>query len=155
MRKCALILAMLFACVLASAQTTKVRGTVTDADTGEPIPFAGIYFKDTTIGLTADIDGRFTLETRDPSVKVLVCQLLGYDTQEIPIKHGAFTEVDFRLHMTDNRLTGSFVKADNRKIRQLLANIDKHRARNDPDLRPHYKCKVYNKMELDLTHPKE
>ena len=80
MRKCAIILAMLFACVLAAAQTTKVRGTVTDADTGEPIPFAGIYFKDTTIGLTADIDGRFTLETRDPSVKVLVCQLLGYDT---------------------------------------------------------------------------
>lgn len=155
MRKCAVIIAMLFACVLATAQTTKVRGTVTDADTGEPIPFAGIFFKDTTIGLTADIDGRFTLETRDPSVKVLVCQLLGYDTQEIAIKHGAFTEVDFRLHMTDNRLTGSFVKADNRKIRKLLENIDKHRARNDPDLRPHYKCKVYNKMELDLTHPKE
>lgn len=155
MRKCAIILAMLFACVLAAAQTTKVRGTVTDADTGEPIPFAGIYFKDTTIGLTADIDGRFTLETRDPSVKVLVCQLLGYDTQEVTIKHGAFTEVDFKLHLTDNRLTGSFVKADNRKIRRLLANIDKHRDRNDPDRRPHYKCKVYNKMELDLTHPRE
>ena len=155
MRKCAVIIAMLFACVLASAQTTKVRGSVIDADTGEPIPFAGIYFKGTTIGLTADIDGRFTLETRDPAAKVLVCQLLGYDTQETQIKHGAYTEVEFRLQMTDNRLSGSFVKADNRKIRQLLANIDKHRARNDPDLRPHYKCKVYNKMELDLTHPKE
>ena len=156
MRKCTVILALLLGfAVSALAQTTKVRGTVTDADTGEPIPFAGIYFKGTTIGLTADIDGKYTLETRDPSVKVLVCQLLGYDTLEVPIKHGAFTEVNFKMRLTDNRLNGSFVKADNRKIKRLLANIDKHRARNDPDLRPHFKCKVYNKMELDLTHPKE
>ena len=137
MRKCTVILALLLGfAVSALAQTTKVRGTVTDADTGEPIPFAGIYFKGTTIGLTADIDGKYTLETRDPSVKVLVCQLLGYDTLEVPIKHGAFTEVNFKMRLTDNRLNGSFVKADNRKIKRLLANIDKHRARNDPDLRP-------------------
>ena len=30
-----------------------------------------------------------------------------------------------------------------------------NRYRNDPDARPSYKCNIYNKMELDLTHPKE
>ena len=137
-----------------NSSTTKVRGTVVDADTGEPIPFAGIFFKDTTIGLTADIDGKFTLETRE-NVSILVCQLLGYDTQEKPVKTGAFTEVNFKLKLTDNRLTGAVVKADNRKIRRLLANIDKNRERNDPDLRPHFTCKVYNKMEMDITHARE
>ena len=145
---------MLFASVQLLAQTTKVRGSVTD-ETGEPIPFAGIYFKGTTIGITADIDGRYTLETRDPEARILVCQLLGYDTQEVAVKHGAFTQVDFRLKLTDNQLPGAFVKADNKRIRRLLANIDAHRDRNDPDRRETYKCKIYNKMEMDLTHAEE
>ena len=96
---------MLLAGASLLAQTTKVRGTVTDADTGEPIPFAGIFFKGTTIGLTADIDGKYTLETRDPAAQILVCQLLGYDTQEKAVKRGAFTEVNFRLKLTDNQLS--------------------------------------------------
>ena len=66
MKRIAVILVVLCASVQLFAQTftTKVRGTVTDAQTGEPIPFAGIYFKDTTIGITADIDGKFTLDIR-------------------------------------------------------------------------------------------
>jgi len=150
-------IALLFAVLQLFAQSsdiTKVRGTVVDADTGEPIPFAGIFFKGTTVGLTADIDGKFTLETRE-HVNTLVCQLLGYDTQEKDVKPGAFTEVNFKLKLTDNRLSGAVVKADNRKIRRLLANIDKHRERNDPDLRPHFTCKVYNKMEMDISHARE
>ena len=147
------VLATLSVCAQ-TRSTTKVRGTVVDADTGEPIPFAGIYFKDTTIGLTADIDGKFTLETREP-VQILVCQLLGYDTVEKTIRQGAFNEVEFKLHLTDNRLSGAFVKADNRRIKRLLRNIEDHSARNDPDLRPYFTCKVYNKMEMDITHAKE
>ena len=155
MRRIAVIFIVLFSALQLSAQTTKVSGTVRDADTGEPIPFAGIYFKNTTIGLTADIDGKFIIQTRDPDAKVLVCQLLGYEAQEKSIKHGAFTQVEFRLKLSDNQLPGAFVKADNRRIRRLLANIDAHRPKNDPDQRPTFKCTVYNKMELDLSHPRE
>ena len=54
MKRIAVILLVLCASMQLFAQTftTKVRGSVTDAQTGEPIPFAGIYFKDTTIGIT-------------------------------------------------------------------------------------------------------
>ena len=155
MKRIALILALLFSVLQLNAQTTKVIGVVVDAETGEPVPFAGLYFKGTTIGLTADIEGRFTIETRDPEAKILVCQLLGYETQEKEVKHGAFSNVEFRLKLTHNELPGAFVKADNRRIKRLLANIDAHRDRNDPDHRPQFRCNIYNKMELDLTHPRE
>ena len=154
MKKLLLIFALLTVALTAGAQT-KVIGTVTEAGTGEPIPFAGIYFKDTTVGLTADINGRFTLETLDPKAEILVCQLLGYKTQEKKVKHGAFSHVDFVLELSDTQLPGAFVKADNRRIKRLLANINANRYRNDPDARPSYKCDIYNKMELDLSHPKE
>ena len=35
-----------------SAQVTRVRGRVIDAFTGEGIPFAGVYFKNSTVGVT-------------------------------------------------------------------------------------------------------
>ena len=158
MKKLLLTLCLLASALLPLASqnlVTKVRGVVTDADSGEPVPFAAVFFKGTQTGLTADIDGRYSLETRDRDATVLICQLLGYDTVEKEVRYGVFTEVNFKMHLTDNRLSGAIVKADDRKIRLLLANIEAHRDRNDPEQREWYSCEVYNKMELDLTHAKE
>ncbi|MBP5566670.1 MAG: carboxypeptidase-like regulatory domain-containing protein [Bacteroidales bacterium] len=145
---------LLFVSLVCGAQTTKVRGRVTD-EAGEGIPFAGVYFKGTTVGITADIDGYYNLETKDLTRYVLVAQLLGYDPMEVFVQPGKFNEVDFTLRLTDNRLSGAKVKADNKKARELLANIQAHRSTNDPDNHPEYICEIYNKMELDLTHPAE
>ena len=127
MKKLLLTLCLLASALLPLASqnlVTKVRGVVTDADSGEPVPFAAVFFKGTQTGLTADIDGRYSLETRDRDATVLVCQLLGYDTVEKEVRYGVFTEVNFKMHLTDNRLSGAIVKADDRKIRRLLANIE-------------------------------
>ena len=145
---------LLAASLLCGAQTTKVRGRVTD-EQGEGIPFVGVFFKGTTTGITTDLDGYYNLECRDLSATVLVAQLLGYDVREKEVHPGVFSEVDFVLPLTDNRLTGARVKADNKKARALLAGIQKNRYRNDPDSHAEYTCDVYNKMELDLTHPAE
>jgi hypothetical protein len=45
---------------LAAAQTTKVSGLVTDAKTGEPLPFVNIAFINSRIGTTTDFDGKYS-----------------------------------------------------------------------------------------------
>ena len=50
-KKVWLSLMLMGAVVIATAQTTRVRGTVRDFDTGEPLPFVGVYFDGTTIGI--------------------------------------------------------------------------------------------------------
>ena len=146
---------LLLGAVLPSfAQTTKVRGRVTDGQ-GEGIPFVAVMFEGTTVGITTDLEGYYNLENRNLSDEVLVAQLLGYDTVRRRVKPGAFSTVDFVLKLTDNELQGAHVKADNKKARRLLANINANRQRNDPDNHPQYSVQVYNKMELDLTHPQE
>ena len=145
---------LLLASLLCGAQTTKVRGRVTD-ESGEGIPFAGVFFAGTTIGITADLDGYYNFETKDLSANVLVAQILGYNPDGKQIHPGQYNEVDFTLKLTENRLSGAKVRADNKKARELLANIQKNRDRNDPDNHPEYTCEVYNKMEMDLTHPSE
>ena len=54
---------ILFTSLSAFSQVTLVKGKVTDDATNEPIPFANIVFKNSTIGTISDIHGHFELQT--------------------------------------------------------------------------------------------
>ncbi len=135
-----------------SGQTTKVKGRVTDASSGEPIPFAAIYFEGTTIGVSTDMDGCYLMETRDTSASILCAALLGYETQAIKISRGAFSEVDFRLRLVTSSLNAAVVKPDNHYMKWILSQIDSCKVKNDPERRGSYICDTYTKMELDLSN---
>ena len=149
------IAAFLLAAFSVAAQTTKVKGRVIDGDTGEGIPFASVFFEGTTIGVSTNMEGYYTLETRDPKATLLTAQLMGYDAQSFMISPGAFSEVDFVLHLVANRLDEVVIRPDDRRIRRLLKGIDENRHRHNPEKREAYKCDLYTKMELDLSNAEE
>ena len=60
-------------------QVTKVKGVVTDSETGGPVPFAVVYFKGTTVGVTTDMDGLYYIETRQSVSDTIVVELMGYE----------------------------------------------------------------------------
>ena len=65
MRKLKLLFAsllMVLACNIAVAQNITVKGVVTDANTGETIPFASIQVKGTMTGTATDVDGNYAIE---------------------------------------------------------------------------------------------
>lgn len=87
MRKTRLVLTvfvMLFCCEALIAQSIKVKGTVTDNGTGEPVPFASIQVKGTMTGAATDGDGRYEMDV--PANATLVFSSIGYVTQEVPVK---------------------------------------------------------------------
>lgn len=155
MKRLALILLLLILQLASFAQTTKVRGRVLDASDGAPVPFAAVFFDGTEVGVSTDVDGYYTLTTRDQGLTMLRVQQLGYESVKVGVKPGVFNDVNVMLHPQYGQLSAVTVKADNRKAKRLLENIDKHRSRNNPELRPGYSCDVYSKLELDLTHPQE
>jgi len=63
-----------------------VRGTVTDTK-GTILPFASVFIKETTIGVTANNLGKYELDL-EPGDYTLVCQYVGYARQEKKIKVG-------------------------------------------------------------------
>lgn len=141
-------------CGSALAQTTKVKGRVTD-ESGIGLPFVAVYFLNTTIGVSTDLDGNYSMETRDSTACLLCASILGYENQIIRISRGAYNEVNFRLKEVNTSLTAAVVKPDNRYMKWILKQIDKHREVNDPERRSHYVCDTYTKMELDLTNAEE
>ena len=76
-------LAFLLLCGTAFAQNITVKGTVTDAQTGETVPFASIQLKGTMTGTATDADGNYAFEV--PRNATLIFSSIGYVTQEVAV----------------------------------------------------------------------
>ena len=72
-----------------SAQTRTVTGTVLDAETGEPVPFASVAVKgSTTLGTYTLDDGTFSLPGVPSDATTLIASFVGYVDVEVPIGSG-------------------------------------------------------------------
>ncbi|MBR0335697.1 MAG: carboxypeptidase-like regulatory domain-containing protein, partial [Alistipes sp.] len=79
----------------ATAQQNKERvlsGRIIDDITGEPVIGASVWVKNTTIGTSADIDGKFSLKC-DNALAVVVVSFIGYQDVEMAVR-------DFTTDMT-------------------------------------------------------
>lgn len=77
----------LFLTFLGSAQEKGIlQGVVTDREmNGEALPFANVFIKGTTTGVTTDFDGNYTLNVSEGDV-VVVFSFVGYETVEVPLR---------------------------------------------------------------------
>ena len=78
------ILVVFFLSYIAIAQ--QLSGTITDTDSGMPLPGATFLVKGTTNGTTKDFDCIFQL-TNVSSNAILVISYIGYETQEITVNN--------------------------------------------------------------------
>lgn len=147
-----LTVALLLPAIGATAQVTKVRGSVIDAGTGEPVPYAAVFFDGTSIGVSTDEEGRYYIETRDSSAIVLTASILGYVPVSVEVSRGAFSEINFELQLDSDLLSAARIRPDDSYLRQILRQIDEHREIHDPDLGDDWSVRVYSKIELDATH---
>ena len=67
----------------AFAQNLKVTGSVTDANNGEPVPFAAVHLKGTMNGVSTDGDGYYTITVPEDGVLVFSC--VGYQTMQVAV----------------------------------------------------------------------
>ncbi|MBR1405781.1 MAG: SusC/RagA family TonB-linked outer membrane protein [Bacteroidales bacterium] len=82
-KKTLILLLSFFVGIAASAQSISVRGTVTDASTGEAVPFASVMVQGTMNGTSTDADGNYVLSV--PSDGVLVFSSIGYKDHSEPV----------------------------------------------------------------------
>jgi len=58
-----LLLFILFFSITVKGQNTVVSGTITDAKTNQPLPFASVSFPGTSIGVNSDVNGKYSITT--------------------------------------------------------------------------------------------
>ena len=98
-------LIMFFAAILISgigfAQNT-VSGTVVDSEVGVGLPGASIVVKGTSIGVSCDFNGDFSISAE--SGDVLVISYVGYESAEIGVDDS--NAITIELSPEDNILSG-------------------------------------------------
>ncbi len=83
MQKALLLFVFISTSFFAAAQTGSITGTVTDEKTKEPIIGASILVQGTSIGIAADMEGRFTLKNVPAGTHNLVVTFITYATKTV------------------------------------------------------------------------
>ncbi|MCG8330044.1 MAG: SusC/RagA family TonB-linked outer membrane protein [Chitinophagales bacterium] len=78
------ILALLILSMPVLAQNVQISGTITDANSGEPLIGVNVLVKDATTGTITDFDGKYVVNVPAES-EVLTFSFIGYATQEVAI----------------------------------------------------------------------
>ncbi|MDO4229174.1 MAG: DUF5686 family protein, partial [Capnocytophaga sp.] len=156
MPKIVYILVLLFCIPFLGWGQTSVAGKVID-ENGNPIPFANIIFKNTTIGTSSDNEGNFTLNSnKDHSI--LEVSFIGYATKEIRLKSPQETNLQVILvegeELSEVTLIGRPTKHLSKKENpayKILQNIWKNKHKNGLKQAEYYQYQRYTSTELGLN----
>lgn len=128
---------------------TQVKGTVKDIN-GNPLPYASIYVKNSSLGVSTDLKGRYTFEL-DAGSHTLVFSYLGYQAleREINLEAGEVLTLDIQLEEQVTELGVVEVYSDSRGLaNKIMAKVRANRKAYLHQLET-YKCETYTKVSLD------
>ncbi len=136
----------------AGAQQKRISGTIKDSHSEEPVPFASIAFKNTTIGTLTDSAGNFSIRVDQWPADTLLITCVGYQPfsffidknkdsilLNLPLERGTFIE-------------GVRVKTKVNKGLFLWRKIIQNKPRNDRYRFDNFSYELYNKLELDIKN---
>lgn len=146
-----LIFILLFIFSTAFSQSTVVHGKVTDEETGHPVAYVSVHFKNTPIGTLTDSLGLFKLISK-LNVDSLHFSAVGYLSKTIGIKPASTTELQVKLKPDIVNLSEIKVLPDDGPVRRILKKMVDGKKRNNPAKYPRYSYRKYTKWEYHLNN---
>ncbi|WP_036382655.1 DUF5686 family protein [Muricauda sp. MAR_2010_75] len=143
-----------FLSFLALSAQTKVGGIVLD-ESGEPVAFANIIFKNSSEGTITNDNGRFYLES-DETYEAVTVSFIGYETMEVTLPQKVNYGLEIVLTESMEQLkevvvyTGKQSKKDNPAI-DILRKIWEKKRENGVRMFRQYEYDKYEKIEFDLN----
>lgn len=148
MKRTLLLWCMLLSCTTAVfGQITQVNGQVTDATTGEPLPFVTVSFKGTGVGITTDFDGFYALTITVPADSLQV-SYIGYKTVVRAVKVGEKQMINIQLAEATNELTEVVVKPGENPAIRIIRAAQKRRTFNDYEKLDAFQYESFTKVQL-------
>ena len=143
------------------AQTTTIRGAVTDSKTGDAIPFVNVFFEGSTTGKTTDFNGQYFIETNE-KVNRLRFGILGYKTEFRDIQYGQSQIVSVKLSPEVKELKVVNIKGEKQRYRnknnpavELIRLVIDHKKANRKDDISAYQYEKYEKVQFALSNISE
>lgn len=146
-----LVLFLLFLASQAKAQFI-YKGLVTDADSGDPIPFASVGLKGVNSGGTTNFQGEYTFQSKVASDSLFV-SFVGY-TRRVKwvAKTPGLHQIDFQIKPNTAALSEVKVYSGENPAFKILRAVQANRGLNDRSHLKAYEYDSYAKMELDVDN---
>jgi outer membrane receptor protein involved in Fe transport len=109
MKQAAVLIATVLLCMTSAwgGTTGKIMGRALDAETGQPLPYANIIIKGTTMGAAANETGEYFVINVPVGEYTLLGRMMGYSDVEV---QGVWVSADLTTHM-DLRMTPRVIEA--------------------------------------------
>lgn len=136
---------------------TRIKGVVLDSITGEGMPYAQIFLIGSQTGALTNENGGFTIVTGVNFEKLRV-SVVGYQTKDIKVPLGKYTELEIKLVPTSVMLNEVIVKKTAKYVKKgnpAVAFVEKLRARRNlynPRDHEYYSYDKYEKVSFGLNN---
>jgi hypothetical protein len=142
-----------------AAQQTRIRGVVTDASDGDPLPYANVALLPASLGIgtITDDNGRYTL-TFTAEGKDIHFSYVGYEPQTLPLSAAKNGVLSVQLKPLTTQLEGVAIIGQRTRyrnrdnpavelIRKAIANKDNNRLEKNAT----YEYERYEKIQLSIN----
>ncbi|WP_020527442.1 DUF5686 and carboxypeptidase-like regulatory domain-containing protein [Flexithrix dorotheae] len=135
------------------AQSTVVKGKITDSETGEGMPFVNVFFNGTTKGSTTDFEGNFTISSDNPTDSI-VASYVGYLQKKKPVIKNTTQVINFQLIPDTKTLETVEIRVGDYEnpAWEVLRNVVKNKEKNDKRSLDAYEYEAYTKIEIDVDN---
>lgn len=144
-----------------NTNNTIIRGTVTDANTGEPIPFVTVVLTGTTFGTITDKEGKYFIE-KYVQVAEIRFSFIGYETETRSIQIGADQTINISLRLSNISLDEITVRPEKVEYRNknnpavdLIEKVIDHKSLNRQEAYDYLEYEKYEKILIALSNISE
>lgn len=155
---CLLQLVVGFQVIAQSGSTVTVKGTVVDAETNEPIPFASIELLGTKTWTTSDTDGHYKVTTNGSASKIRFSSL-GYNTEIKSVAPGKSQVVNAKMRPTVVSINEVVIKPDKKRYKnkknpavELIEMVIENKSKNRKEGLDSYQYEKYEKTQFALSN---
>jgi len=155
--RCLTIVLLSCACLSATEAWTQVyviEGRVMDSQSGDPVPFANIFLKNTTIGSTTDFQGYYSFSSNSISDSLIVTYI-GYIRASHLLVNSSSQTINFQLREDVLSLKEVVFYAGENPAFEIMRRVMANKKKNDKRQLESYEYESYTKTEIDIDNLSE
>ena len=148
---------LLFCCLLSlTVSGQQIHGTITDAETGDSIPYASVVYKGHNVAVASNANGQYTI-TRHEGWNITF-SAVGYKSRIIPVNNNTKARINIALKPDRQMLSEVTVKAKsgrysrkNNPAVELMKRVVAAKQKTDLSINDYYQYNKYEKITLSLN----
>ena len=135
-----------------------IKGTVVDAETKEPIPFAAVELVNAKTWTTTNMDGQYSIISKGTATKIrFTC--LSYDPFVKTLIQGKSQIINVKLRPTVMSINEVVVRPNRKRYKnrknpavELIEKVIEHKSENRKEGLDYYEYEKYEKTQFALSH---